>query len=202
MTSCNNIFPSANNIRNDGRTFLIIHNEIRSIENAILFATDNGVLDAIVFNTFMTDTELETFQDITFVNSTTNELTKNGHQLQAGDEIQFATTDTLPTPIILGQTFYIIVVDSNVFKIAASFSDAVNNVEVDITDIGAGTHSFRKLIPAQQFYKTWKKTRSDRSQINQMNAVLKYFTDLGYSIKRKTNPNVTGSSVFRWEISW
>jgi len=40
----------------------------------------------------------------------------------------------------------------------------------------------------------------DRPYADQMNAVIKYFTDLGYTITRATNPD-TGNT-FVWVIKW
>lgn len=53
---------------------------------------------------------------------------------------------------------------------------------------------------AVYYYRVWAGTEENRAKNNQMNAVITYFTNLGYSIDRVTNP--TTGETFRWVISW
>lgn len=46
----------------------------------------------------------------------------------------------------------------------------------------------------------WKGVVSDRAKEIQMAAVIKYFTDLGYSIERKMNS--TTGTTFVWQVYW
>lgn len=50
------------------------------------------------------------------------------------------------------------------------------------------------------YFNTWQGTIDDRAKYLQMGTVLKYFTDLGYSIERRTNS--TTSDTFKWVVSW
>lgn len=200
MPSNGDIFLSAQDVRNNARAFLIVHQEVRSIENAILFAADSGLLDAIVINTYMTQTALGVFQNIIAVNLTTNELTIPNHGFANGDELQFQTTGVLPAPLNTIETFYAMVINSNTIKVAAAYLDVINNNPVDLLNVGSGTHSVRPFLPQQQYYRTWQGTRKDRAQIDHMNGVIAHFTNLGYAIRRRTNPN-TGQT-FEWCISW
>lgn len=195
-----NIFLDATSVRNNARTYLIIHQEARAMEDAILFAADSGLLDAIIYNTYMTSTILPNFQNITSVDAATNTFTLINHGFQAGDEIQLNTTGILPNPLNNSTTYYLILVDSNNFKLAASFIDMINGIAIDITTQGTGTQQVRAYQPAQQYYDTWKGTRVDRPKTDQMMAVINYFQSLGYQITRKTNP-ATGVT-FTWNISW
>ena len=52
----------------------------------------------------------------------------------------------------------------------------------------------------QPYYSSWQATVVNKVLDDQMNAVIKYFQDLGYSIVRKTNTNTT--NTFFWEIKW
>ncbi len=76
---------------------------------------------------------------ITAVNTTTNDLTVTAHQFQDGDG---------PCPIgvtggtwaeMVGYDWWIIVRDANTVSLAASFADAMNDVEYDIQTAGTGT---------------------------------------------------------------
>ena len=46
----------------------------------------------------------------------------------------------------------------------------------------------------------WKGVVSDRAKETQMSNVIKYFTDLGYSIERKTN--AVSGTTFVWQVYW
>lgn len=200
MADLSSIFPGANDLRSNARAFLIVHNEVRSIENALLLAADNGLVDAVVYNTYMTDTNLEAFKTVTAINITTNTLTIPNHGYLTGDEIQAASTGILPTPLNNIDEYFVIVVDANNIKLAAGYMDSVNNAPIDLLNAGTGTHSIRKFTPAQLYYRTWQGLRKDRAQIDHMNGVIKHFQDLQYQIRRRTNP-VTGNT-FEWVLAW
>jgi hypothetical protein len=53
---------------------------------------------------------------------------------------------------------------------------------------------------AIQYFNTWQGSIDDRAKYLQMGTVLTYFTDLGYSIERRTN--ATTSDTFKWVVSW
>lgn len=46
----------------------------------------------------------------------------------------------------------------------------------------------------------WKGVVADRAKEIQMAAIIKYFSDLGYSIERKTNS--TTGTTFVWQVYW
>jgi hypothetical protein len=46
----------------------------------------------------------------------------------------------------------------------------------------------------------WKGVISDRAKEIQMSSIIKYFTDLGYNVERRSNP-VTGTT-FDWQVYW
>jgi hypothetical protein len=53
---------------------------------------------------------------------------------------------------------------------------------------------------ARVYFNTWQGSVDDRAKFVQMSKVITYFTDLCYSIERRTNAN-TGYT-FKWVISW
>lgn len=114
------IFPSAEQARQGSRNNVIIHREIRQIEEAILDAIASGDMQVRVSTSFMT--------------------------LSGSDE-----------------------------------------------EPGSG----------REYYYAWMlpdQSQADRSLIDQMNNVLIYFKDLGYSIIRK--PMGASAVTFQWEIMW
>lgn len=53
---------------------------------------------------------------------------------------------------------------------------------------------------AVEYYNAWQGTTDDRQKILQMNKVIQYFTDLGYTIERQTN--ITSQTTFQWVVAW
>ena len=50
------------------------------------------------------------------------------------------------------------------------------------------------------YYIVWQGTATDRAIQNQMNQVIKHFSDLGYKIERLTNTST--SRTFKWYVYW
>ena len=55
-------------------------------------------------------------------------------------------------------------------------------------------------LTAIVYFNTWQGSIDDRAKYLQMGHVITYFTDLGYSIERRTNA-LTGNT-FKWVLSW
>jgi len=73
-----------------------------------------------------------------FTAAVTNVITSAAHGLQDNDCIQLTTTTTLPAGLALLTNYYVISRTENTFKV--SFTPG--GPEVDITDIGTGTHTY------------------------------------------------------------
>jgi hypothetical protein len=56
------------------------------------------------------------------------------------------------------------------------------------------------ISQARIYFNVWQGSVDDRAKFVQMGKIITYFTDLGYSIERRTNPS-TGDT-FSWIISW
>lgn len=79
----------------------------------------------------------------TSVDDTTDELAIAAHGLVTGRgplyvEMGDPTVETLPTPLVAGTPYWAIAVDADHVKLAVTSSDALNEVAVDLTDIGVG----------------------------------------------------------------
>lgn len=55
-------------------------------------------------------------------------------------------------------------------------------------------------VLANEYYTAWSGSRDDRQKTLQMAKVIQYFSDLGYTIERQTNP--TGNTTFQWVVAW
>jgi hypothetical protein len=72
----------------------------------------------------------------------TDAIAETAHGLETGDVVQLTTTGTLPTGLSTATDYYVIRVDANSFKLAASELDAERGDAVDITAAaGGGTHT-------------------------------------------------------------
>ena len=70
---------------------------------------------------------------------------------------------------------------------------------------GSGTFTISKIDASVDYYQVWTNCMASNNLLirpyeDQMNSVIKYFTDLGYTITRSANP-LTGNT-FQWIIKW
>ena len=198
-----NGFISAKEARAGTTSDVIIHREISSIEERILIESGNGFLSATINNTYMTDKTINSPVVISSVNTTNNTITLTGVDASVGIPINFSSTSILPTPLIANQIYYLVPTSTvNVYKIAASKQNSFQSspITIDIIDIGAGTHSVTILQQSSLYYKTWQNYTGGETRIyaQQMQYVIGYFTNLGYTIIRKVSTN----STFDWYITW
>lgn len=95
-----------------------------------------------------------TFSAFTFtvnhVTSTSN-LSATAHGLQNGDgPIQLTTTGSLPTGLAAATNYYVIFVDADTFKLAASLTDAYAATAVTFSTDGSGTNQVIDVSPGSQ----------------------------------------------------
>jgi hypothetical protein len=76
---------------------------------------------------------------------------------------------------------------------------AAGNYQIETTN-SAMTDTGTGRSTATAYYNAWQGITSDRSKDVQMLSVIKYFSDLGYNIERRTNA-ATGDT-FKWLIYW
>jgi hypothetical protein len=79
-----------------------------------------------------------TFNGNNSVNASNDSINYDGHLLETGDEVEYNDGGgTQISGLVSGSTYYIIRVDENNIRLAASESDALSNTQIDI-DIGIG----------------------------------------------------------------
>lgn len=71
--------------------------------------------------------------------------------------------------------------------------------------IGQGTFSLHAYPASRDYFAAWKgttisNTMLTRPYVDRMDTIVQYFTDLGYTINRQTNP-ATGNTL-QWSIKW
>lgn len=77
---------------------------------------------------------------------------------------------------------------------------SVGNYEASINDNTIMTSSAPTTSDSEKYFNTWQGTLVDRSAKNQMDQVVKYFTDMGYRLDQVTN-TITGKT-FSWKVYW
>lgn len=196
------LFPTGPEARIGARNNLVIFNEIRDIEFAILNAIDAGQLSVIVEDTFMTSTTLFSLITVESVNTVTDVIESSiPHGLTSGVPVRFQSTGTLPNPISQNFIYYANVIGPTEFRLALTQADAVAGTNlVNINTPGTGTASFRQQSQSQLYYLAWKELFPNRVLEDQMNQVIQNFKNLQYSIVRKTN--ALTQSTFFWELQW
>lgn len=118
----------------------VIHEERCGIESAILESMKLGLYEATISNgTPMTNSSL-LISEVWTVDPVTNQLYIPNHGFSTGDAVTVTSTIALPAPLVSNAYYYVIYVDENTIRLAASYADAVSGRPVSI-DITAGVTS-------------------------------------------------------------
>lgn len=97
--------------------------------------------------------------DVTVGTDTINET---AHGLLTGEVVQLTTTGTLPAGLSLATDYYVIRVDADNFKLAASAKDAEEGTAVDITAAaGGGTHTVTEQERERRALDVWMMNEID-----------------------------------------
>ena len=196
--------------RTIARADLTIFNETQALMKQVITDAGNGL-----YQTTVTDgtTMTESTPTITITGTVAN-----------------PTVSSLETVILGGQTVILGPSGLNLNAVIADINDAsvsglvasknaANNLVLTYTApaattwtfvLGAGTANTNLGLTAQTYtasnpdsvayYNEWSGTVADRAKSDQMNQVVKYFENLGYTIERLKN--TTTNKNFKWVISY
>lgn len=70
-----------------------------------------------------------------------NAIVLNNHGMETGLKVRFTTTGTLPAGLSLATDYYVISTTLSTIRVATTLINSLAAVEIDITDIGVGTHT-------------------------------------------------------------
>ena len=188
---------------------MIVYKETQSIMEAIITQSGLGIFEAYVDDGTTMTISTPSVQKIGTVNNPT---------VNVGDTfIIDSNTITLGTS---GTSLNAIISDINDAAIPGlTASKDAGYLVLTIEDsagatwsyeIGAGTANtalgfvagvYSITNPTSvDYYIVWQGTATDRAIQNQMNQVIKHFSDLGYKIERLTNTST--SRTFKWYVYW
>jgi hypothetical protein len=204
------VFFTADEARSSRQREVTIHDEVRAIENAVFRSIKAGLyLDATVSdNTLMTDSS--TFGPAAFtipVDPGHHLWLPDGFPFNTGDMVVLQTTGILPSPLQPGVIYYVEYVDATHINLCYTYDYSIDQRPnfIKITDAGTGIHTLTQYLQSRDFFSVWQGQQPSDSRLtpaysDRMNAVINYFTNLGYSINRIPNPAT--NNTFSWKISW
>ena len=82
----------------------------------------------------------------TDVNVLSDSITITAHGFSTGDAISFTTTGTLPNPIVVATTYYVINSSEDLIQIAATYQDAIDGSPINLTTQGSGSSIITNII--------------------------------------------------------
>lgn len=178
----------------------VIHDEIYLIEKNIREVQSSGFRSTIIDFTTITNKNINTEQQITTIDITTNIFTLTAHSFVSGDIVVLRSSDTLPTPLVTDVEYLVDVVDVNSFRLTnqSRYDDSI----IDVSNVGTGNIFIRKVIPSEQYYKSWAffYTYEDaESKLYIISAIETHFRSMGYEIKKFEN-SIT--KTFYWKLEW
>lgn len=199
-----NSFISASEARASIVNTAVIHKEISAIESMILSESAKGFLSIDVTDSTMAAPTLNSFIAITALNTTNNTITL-AQSLPSGTPVSFSSTGTLPTTLATNVVYYLVALGNNVYNLAISKQAALKDIPLIIAlpTAGSGTISYKQVKMAELYYLAWQNmysTLEGKLYAAQMQAVIDYFSGLGYNIERKAVSN--SIPLFYWSISW
>lgn len=84
----------------------------------------------------------------TEIDITSNEITfsnyySSNNVFSAGEKFRVYGTGTMPSPLSVGDTVYLIKVSDSVYKFAATSADALSSTAIDLTSVGSGNFTIQ-----------------------------------------------------------
>ena len=187
---------------------LVILKEVRAIEEAILTAVSNNVLNATVSDgTTMTMSTPAISVTATVNNPTTtaaHTFTLNGTTVTASGTTINAIVDDINTLALTGIT-----ASKTAVAGALKISSDNNNFALTIAaatgtilgDLGLTAAITNASAVSKTYYTVWQNTSVNTTYKQQMSEVIKYFADKGYTIVRQKNADTT-NATFKWYVTW
>ncbi len=127
----------------------------KNIFRGLYIATQGGDSVTVDMN-FATKFSLQSIFDVTTftnktftdtdVDTTANTITITAHGFTSGLAITLTTSSTLPAPLAISTTYYVIPIDANTIKLASSLVLAIAGTAIDITTAG-GVAATQTVIP-------------------------------------------------------
>ncbi len=187
---------------------LVILQEVRAIEEAILTAVSGSLLNATVSDgTTMTMSTPAISVTATVNNPTTtagHTFTINSTTVTASGTTINSIVDDINTLAITGIT-----ASKTAAAGALKISSDNNNFTLIIAvgtgtilgDLGLTAATTTATAVSKTYYTVWQNTTINTTYKQQMSEVIQYFTDIGYTIVKQKNADTT-NTTFKWYVTW
>ena len=192
------------------RADLTIYNEVNALMLQVITDAGNGLYQTTVQDgTVMTESSPDIVVTGTVANPT---IVGTPTVILGGNTVTLGTTGTNLNAVIAD------INDANITGLVAS-KDATGHLVLTYSApasfswsfiIGAGTANASLGLTAQtynatnpssvDYFSVWQGVTPDRAKTDQMNQVILYFQNLGYTIDRLINSNT--NKTFKWVISY
>ena len=187
---------------------LVILQEVRAIEEAILTAVSSNVLNATVSDgTTMTMSTPAVSVTGTVNNPTTtagHTFTINGTTVTASSTSINSIVDDINTLAMTGITASKTAV-AGALKIASDNNNFTLIIAAAtgtiLGDLGLTAATTTATAVSKDYYNVWQNTATNTTYTQQMSEVVQYFTDKGYTIVRQKNADTT-NTTFKWYVTW
>ena len=187
---------------------LVILQEVRAIEEAILTAVSSSLLNATVSDgTTMTMSTPAISATATVNNPTTtagHTFTINSTTVTASGTTINSIVDDINALAIIGIT-----ASKTAVTGALKISSDNNNFTLTIAagtgtllgDLGLTAAVTNASAVSKTYYDVWQNTSVNTTYKQQMSEVIKYFTNIGYTAIRQKNADTT-NTTFKWYVTW
>lgn len=140
MAQSSSVFVTASDARQSYPREIIVHDEARALESAILSAIKLGLFEVTVKDGTPMTNSVSAISDVWTVDTSNSQLFIPNHNFSTGDIVTVSSTIALPAPLSSASYYYIIYVDADHVKLASSLSDAISGRPISI-GITAGVTS-------------------------------------------------------------
>ena len=204
----NNIMISAADAKLQGQGNLVILKEVRAIEEAILTAVSNSLLNATVSDGTIMTMSTPSIVVTGTVNAPTttaaDTFTINGTTVTASGTTLNSLVDDINTLALAGITASksavsgAIVITSDNNNFALTIATGTGTI---LSDIGITAGVTNATDVSKTYYNVWQASASNTTYTQQMAEVIKNFVDLGYTVTRQKNA-ATSNATFKWYVTW
>lgn len=133
MATNSNIFITALEARQNPIRERVVHEEGRSIESAILSAVEDGFYECVVSDGTPMTQSTPIASPVMDIDQNTNTFFVPNHGFKQGDTVRVSSTEALPSPLKSTSYYYVIYIDPDHIKLAATLQHALNDRPIPIT---------------------------------------------------------------------
>ena len=187
---------------------LVILQEVRAIEEAILTAVSSNLLNATVSDGTIMTMSTPVISATATVN---NPTTTASHTFTINSTTVTASSTTINSIVDDINTLGITGITASKTAVAGALKISSDNNNFTLTlaagtgtllgDLGLTAAVTNASAVSKTYYTVWQNTTINTTYKQQMSEVIKYFTNIGYTLIRQKNADTT-NTTFKWYVTW